>query len=367
MRITLIGALAAIAIQAVDVSAESLDQASRAKWNASVDKAVGFLRENQLEDGRFADGDLGPPITGLVIAGVLRTGRVGLTDPLVAKGMKYLESKVGKDGGLDVGGGNRNYATAIALLAFAAANKDNRYQPIIDKAVAYLKNEQWDEGEGIDEKNPKYGGAGYGRKSRPDLSNTSFLLEALNAAKLPKDDPAYKRAEVFIRRCQNLSGAGANDLATGGLIDDGGFYYTPAEDYNPGGGTAKEGLRSYGSMTYAGLKSFIHAGVDANDFRVKAAVHWIKKHYTLTENPGLGQQGLFYYYQTFGKALQALDIQQFTDEKGGKHDWRAELVDAIADKQKPDGSWSNANTRWMEGDGRLVTAYALLALASAGQ
>ena len=58
-------------------------------------------------------------------------------------------------------------------------------------------------------------------------------------------------------------------------------------------------------MTYAGLKSMIYAGLTADDPRVKAAYDYITKHYTLDENPGLGQQGLYYYYQTFAKALAA--------------------------------------------------------------
>ena len=56
-------------------------------------------------------------------------------------------------------------------------------------------------------------------------------------------------------------------------------------------------------MTYAGLKSMIYAGVDKDDQRVTAARKWITQFYTIEENPGMGQQGLFYYYQTFAKTL----------------------------------------------------------------
>ena len=45
-------------------------------------------------------------------------------------------------------------------------------------------------------------------------------------------------------------------------------------------------------MTYAGLKSMIHAGLTPDDPRVKAAITSISaKNYTLDENPGLGQSG----------------------------------------------------------------------------
>ena len=116
-------------------------------------------------------------------------------------------------------------------------------------------------------------------------------------------------------------------------------------------------------MTYAGLKSMIYAGLDANDPRVKAALEWLKKNYDLESNPGMGTQGLYYYYTTFAKSLAALGQDKFTDEKGVEHDWRKELIDALASRQKADGSWVNENSRWLEGDANLVTGYALLALS----
>jgi squalene-hopene/tetraprenyl-beta-curcumene cyclase len=53
------------------------------------------------------------------------------------------------------------------------------------------------------------------------------------------------------------------------------------------------------------------------------------------------------------------------DPAGKVHDWRAELVAALAKRQNPDGSWVNPADRFMEGDPNLVTSYALLALAYA--
>jgi squalene-hopene/tetraprenyl-beta-curcumene cyclase len=54
-------------------------------------------------------------------------------------------------------------------------------------------------------------------------------------------------------------------------------------------------LRSYASMTYAGLKSMIYAGLTPDDPRVKAAVAWLAKNYTLESNPGLGDAGLYIF------------------------------------------------------------------------
>lgn len=346
----------------------SLSPADHDLAKAAIAKAIAFYRNAQAEDGSFAQGDFGPPITALAVAGMLRSGEVDVNHPTVEKALKYLENHVQADGGISVSGDNRNYPTAISLLAFVEANKDGRYDSVIAKATEFLKKEQWDEGEGINPSNAKYGGAGYGRKSRPDLSNTSFFLEALDAAGVPKSDPAYERAVRFISRCQNLSGEGANDLPQAEIVNDGGFFYTAAElTYNPGGETPEGGLRSYGSMTYAGLKSFLYAGLSRDDRRVQAAFDWIRKHYKLDENPGLGQQGLYYYYHTFAKALVVLDIDTLETTDGAMHNWRSDLIHTLAAKQRPDGSWSNPEKRWLEDDPRLVTGYCLLALAHATQ
>jgi squalene-hopene/tetraprenyl-beta-curcumene cyclase len=116
-------------------------------------------------------------------------------------------------------------------------------------------------------------------------------------------------------------------------------------------------------MTYAGLKSMLYAGVKADDQRVQAALGWLRKHYTFDENPNMGEAGLYYYYHTLAKALDAVGEEKFTDAAGKEHDWKAELTAAIAQRQQADGSWVNATSRWMEGDANLVTAYALLALS----
>jgi squalene-hopene/tetraprenyl-beta-curcumene cyclase len=117
-------------------------------------------------------------------------------------------------------------------------------------------------------------------------------------------------------------------------------------------------------MTYAGLKSMLYAGVGPDDQRVKAAFTWIRRHYDLDSNPGMGAAGLYYYYHTFAKALDAMQADTIEDESGAKHDWRRELLEELASRQQPDGSWINGETdRWLEGDANLVTAYATLALA----
>lgn len=75
------------------------------------------------------------------------------------------------------------------------------------------------------------------------------------------------------------------------------------------------------------------------------------------------QWGLYYYYNTMAKCLDALGIDHVVDAKGVKHDWRKDITEALAKRQHADGSFSNPSTNWMEADANLVTGYALMALS----
>jgi squalene-hopene/tetraprenyl-beta-curcumene cyclase len=346
------------------VARQDADAADPAALTA---KAVAFLRSRQAADGQWSADRKEPGITALCATALLRSGRVTANDPAVTKALTYLEGFVSPEGGLPEAA-HANYATAIAMLAFqAAADRGNaKYAALVKGGQDFLKRMQWDESEGKAPTDPFYGGAGYGgRNNRPDLSNTAFLVEALRDTGLPADDPALKKALVFVSRCQNLKGE-FNDQPWAGKVDDGGFVYTAA---NGGASFAGEapggGLRSYAGMTYAGLKSMIYAGLSPDDPRVQGALRYIRANYTLDENPGMGQQGLYYYYHTFAKAMALLGQDTFTDAAGKAHDWRAELAAALAKRQGPDGSWVNPADRFLEGDPNLVTAYGVLALAHA--
>ncbi len=330
---------------------------------ALMSKAVAFLKPRQSEDGSWSSSRKEPGITALVVAALLKSKQVTPDEPVVAKALGYLQPLVDPSGGVQAP--HANYTMAISLMAFQEANRDGRYDSLIKGGQGFLKEKQWDETEGKSPEDAFYGGAGYGgSNSRPDLSNTTFMIEALHDTGLPADDPALQKAVVFISRCQNLKSE-FNDQPWADKVNDGGFVYTAA---NGGSSVAGEapggGLRSYGSMTYAGFKSLVYAGLTKDDPRVKAALDYIKKNYTVEENPGLGQMGLYYYYQAFGKAMAALGQDTFTDASGKEHDWRAELVAALAKRQHDDGSWVNDADRFMEGDPNLVTSYALMALAS---
>ena len=324
---------------------------------------VAFLRQSQGADGSFSS-QAGPGVTGLVAAALLSIG-VPKNDAMVDKAIVYLLKTKRADGGLYAEGSRHaNYETCLAIMALSKANEQGEYDGVLQAAQRFVKGEQWDEGEGLGPKDPAFGGAGYGSKSRPDLSNTSFFIEALRSTGVEESDPAIQRALAFVNRCQNLESP-ANDTPFASKLNDGGFYYTPAAggDSMAGKDEATGGLRSYASMTYAGLKSMLYAGVGPEDFRVKAATKFLKKNYSVTNNPGMGPAGLFYYLQTMSKALAMVGAETFESDSGARS-WRSDILEQLQKTQKVDGSWTNPEPRWMEGDPNLVTGYALLTLAN---
>ncbi len=340
-------------------------------WDAVAAKAAKFLKSTQEENGGWSTAK-SPGVTGVALTGLLKSGLATAKDPVAEKALKYIEGLVNREqkhiAGKDPKVQLQNYVTSINVMALQAAHQADKYQGIIGDATAFLKKLQWDEEEGKDPKSDFYGGAGYDSKSRPDLSNTQFFLDALKAAGVPQDDPALKKALVFVSRCQNLKSE-ANDQPWAKLINDGSFIYTPAT-----GGVTKVvdkanedgSLPGYGSMTYAGIKSLIYCGVSKDDFRVKKAFEWIQNNYTVDKNPGMpearSQWGMFYYYNTMAKCLDALGLDYVVDAKGQKHDWRKDITEALAKRQRADGSFANV-ANWMEADPNLITGYALMALS----
>ena len=331
----------------------------------SIERGILFLkRRGQNEDGSFSP-ETGVAVTALCVRAFLEHHGNATNDSLVVNGLRYIEERIQSDGGIyERGSRYRNYETSIAVGALIKANQKDRFESVLSRADAFLKQIQWDEGEGVTKEDAAYGGAGYGSHQRPDLSNTAFMVQALRELGNDPEDEAIQKALTFIVRTQNLKGHG-NDTQHADKIGDGGFYYTPAA----GGQTKAEptgngGLRSYASMTYAGLKSMIYAGLAKDDPRVVAAMDFIQKNYALDSNPGMGKAGLFYYYHTFAKALDVADIDVLDDGEGIPHVWRKELARTLIELQQEDGSWVNReNERWMEGDRQLVTAYALMALS----
>jgi len=325
-------------------------------------RGANFLKTAQAADGSWTSPE-SPGISGLVAYSLLQSG-VPASDPVIVKALNHLKTFIQPNGGIySPKTHHGNYETAISLLTFHSANQSGEFNDVIEKAEKYLRKLQWDDTEQTERSDVKFGGAGYGRTNdRPDLSNTTFFLDALKATGAGPEDPAVQNALVFLSRCQNLESE-HNTTPFSAKVNDGGFYYTPAAGGNSQAGNDENGgLRSYGSMTYAGLKSMVFAGLTPDDKRVKAANEWISRHYSVQENPGLGQQGLYYYFQVFAKSLSTLDLDELVDAKGVSHDWRKELAEQLFQLQRENGAWLNKNDRWYEGDPNLATAYVLIAM-----
>ena len=386
--------------QAVEREARAIDV------NEMTKKAIAYLRSQQdKETGGWgvnkAGGPSFPAMTGLVLSGMLAEPGITDSDPAVAAGVKYILNNAQPDGGI-YDKVLPSYNTAICLSALSKVQRTPRVAKVIKDAQDFLKSLQFGEGAvvraGLDEsarpvdrEHPFYGGFGYGRHGRPDLSNTGFVLEALHDSGVAADDAAFQRALVFLQRIQMVEtykGTKINDAAYAKGSSQGGFIYatsvnkdqvgvgqtqaTPAEiEETLDDGTKVSRLRAYGSMTYAGFKSYVYAGLKKDDPRVQAAMDWISRNYTLRENPGAGQDGLYYYYVIFARAMQAhgsptigvVSQDGSTDERR----WARDLVSQLATLQEEDGSFRpmKDGARWMEDNKVLITAYALIALEAA--
>ena len=287
--------------------------------------------------------------------------------------LRFVRQAQRADGSFEAGSLS-NYVTASVVMALASIDP-GEFGDEIEDARVWLELNQWDQGEGLGPRQDWFGGAGYGNRGRPDVSNTQTMLDALYEAGVSPDEPSMQRALAFISRAQNLQATNKAPWAG----NDGGFVYTPANGgesmASEAAGEGRRGelvaagsprsLRSYGSMTYAGFKSMLYAGLSPDDVRVRAAFDWIRHNWTFDENPGLGQQGLYYYYHTMARALRAAQQPTIEDADGISHNWREELIDALLARTRQDGSWKNPADRWMEGHPVLATIYAVLALEEA--
>jgi squalene-hopene/tetraprenyl-beta-curcumene cyclase len=348
----------------------------RAEAEAALAKGAKFLLSKQLPDGSWMQH---PAITSLA-AMALAQAPGAKTDPAIKpaidRALDFVVKFAKPDGSIwnDKTDDYPNYSTSIATLALAELNRPQD-QKILRGARDFLLGSQFKD---VPSSDASYGGIGYGKAKRPDLSNTQWALEALRATEhldrepLSKDpvkakeaDLAWERVAQFLSRCQNLKESNDQTWVATDPENKGGFVYMPGDSkagkVDPEGDT----LRSYGSMTYAGLKSMLYAKVSKDDPRVKAAAEWIRRNYTFDENPGMKDAGLYYYLHTGSKALDALGEGSFTDAKGVKHDWRSELIHSLVIRQDADGKWINKNARWMESVPELTTCYSMLSLGVA--
>jgi len=348
----------------------------------AVAKGVASLEKTQdPETGHWSDEKL-PALTALPVTAIIGDPNRDPSDPFpesVEKGFAFIESCAKPDGGI-YGKGLATYNTALSIMALVLSGKEE-HLPLIAKGRRLLINQQQDFDARGETDNLFDGGIGYGGTyAHSDLSNTHLALEALYYSKKVLADTEHDRQDQFdldwdaaidfVSRTQNTEETATvlGEWAAVREEDRGGFVYFPGDskagevelETNDGPRTA---LRSYGSMSYAGLLAFIYADLDKDDPRLAQVMDWLRKNFTLEENPGMEAQGLYYYYHTMAKALSLAGVHALSTGEGHSINWREQLALEIMSRQQPDGSWINVEAnRWMEDDPALVTAYSLLAL-----
>jgi squalene-hopene/tetraprenyl-beta-curcumene cyclase len=360
-------AVASVAVEAASAPAAE-DEPWRAEAREAAARGTAWLIAHQGETGAWSDPRF-PALSGLALwalTGSRDAAAAGAIDRAVA----YLLTCVQTNGGIYAevpgrkGGGLSNYNTAICLTALHATGR-RELTRVLQNARTFLAASQY---AGADEFH--FGGFGYDHQNQreyTDLMNTHYAVEAMGRTQDVEDRrPAGEaRADVnwehvlrYVGRLQAKNEDGADH--------EGGFVYNPI-DPKAGVETNASGrvvLRAYGSITYAGLMAMLYSEVPRDDPRVISAVDYAARHWTLDENPGMGSQGLFFYYNVIARALTAGRMEAVVRKDGAGEPirWRADLARKLATLQNPDGSWTNANNRFWENDPVLATAYALLAL-----
>ena len=330
---------------------------------SAISNGVSFLISKQAADGYWSDRQM-PALTALPVWAIANArnadGKTRGSDreaAAVRNGVAYVLGTQRPDGGFYVpkpgrgGSGLGNYNTSVCLAAL--------FDSGIAPKAALLKAREYVASSQLVGDDTLAGGFGYDKVSRrryADLSNTAYAMSAMaktaSLEELRTDgkrvDLDWERALSFVEGLMKKEGP-----------DAGGAAYN---DRTPQAGseTNKAGrvhLRAYGSMTYAAILSMCSAKLERGDPRVRQSLEYMRKNWSVDENPGMGNQGLYYFYDIMARALSASGV-----EKVGEHDWRRELAAKLMSLQKPDGSWSNENNRFWESDPVLCTSFAVLVL-----
>lgn len=348
------------------------NESAKHELQRAIDKGLAWMEKNQDPKGFWSTADH-PALTALTLVALqgdpssatVNTQRKEKID----LGYQFLLSCVHEDG---IYGKKElvNYNTSVGLMALAAANSP-KYAEAIRNARKTLIQLQYDGGEKGVADTPFDGGVGYGgSSSQPDLVNTMHALEALYYSKPANADASssepdlnWQAAIQFLQNCQHIP-QNKQPWVSLDATNSGGFIYSP-ESSKAGEmevANGRKALRAYASISYAGMLSYVYAGLKPEDPRVVAVLDWARRNYTLDENPGMGPQGLYFYFHTMAKALSVAKIDALKTSDGKSHNWREELAMRLINLQNNDGSWANDNGRWWEKDPVLATAYSVIAL-----
>ena len=342
------------AVAAAAATAPAAATAADTDVRAALRRGAAYLVSTQHPDGHWSDPHM-PALTALPVWALAALD--GTDSAAVSNGVAFVLSTQREDGGFYVpkpgrgGSGLGNYNTSVCLSALFASGRA--------PAAALLKAREYIASSQLTGDDTMAGGFGYDKVSRrryADLSNTSYALDAMHRTQsLEELRPGGRRVDVdwnaalkFVDGLVSRTGADAGGAAYNGRTPQAGT------ETNASG---RVHLRAYGSMTYAAVLSMCHANLDRSDPRVRQSLEYCGRFWTLDENPMMGSQGLYYYYDILARALDASG-----EKTVGGHDWRAELAAKLISLQREDGSWVNDNNRFWEADKALCTSFAMLAL-----
>jgi squalene-hopene/tetraprenyl-beta-curcumene cyclase len=211
-----------------------------------------------------------------------------------------------------------------------------------------------------------------GAAADADISSTLFALGALRIAGASADDPAVRKALIFVARCQNIAEAAESDDPA---YDDGGFFFSPTDPVRNKAGVAgsdrsgRVRYHSYGSATADGLRALLRCGLPPEHRRVVAARRWLERHFSATNNPGVfeparaGERDATYYYYAWSLAHAFRALGGRMQEGEGKETaWAELLAHELIRRQRGDGTWVNGFTASKEDDPLVATPLALGAL-----
>lgn len=342
-------------------SSDTISESLKREARAALDRGLNWMQDAQQAEGHWSNKEF-PALTGLAVWSLAAAGRAD--SEAVRKGVGFIMDSVHEDGSIwrepseeRKGGGLSSYNTAICMVALHAVN-DPALHPTIANARRFIAGSQHLGDDAYQ------GGMGYDAETKrayADLSNSYISYEAMRLTQNLKDLEGKNDAA-------DLDWEAAEKFVTSLVNHDGGFIYKPGQSM-AGAETNETGevrFRSYGSMTYAGLLSLIYAHVDKEDPRIQSAFEWSVNHWTLDENPGMGSEGLYYFYNVLTKSLSAYGQDTFETESGVRINWREAIIQKLISLQQTDdagnGYWQNPEGRWWEQDKVLVSAYSLIAL-----
>ena len=376
----------------------SISEEQREAAEQAMQKGLDWLAEMQSDSGSWSNTNF-PAITALPLWAMVRSDREDLI-PNMKKATDFILS-CAKTSGPDKGaiyqhvdgrrgGGLSNYNTALSLLALHAVQESPLFEegavtnlvPYILDARAFLTSSQY-LGETV-----HYGGMGYDpptERSYADLSNAYLGYEAIRITEDVEElrpggarvDLDWEAATRYIERIQNLPDVNDRPWATDHPDEIGGFTYR-ADVYRDDFGAfidedGVERHRSALTMSYAGMLSYLYAGIDRDDERVQTAKLWIRNNWTTersNRNPELAgtdsEMGGFYYYmKVMTRALDTYGTDTLSTDDDSEIHWRNEIIETLVSHQNEEGFWVNDYGRYWEADPVLATAYALLALQNA--